>query len=82
MGVLERLFSRSSRIPSAWAAHLSALRRPPARHLLQQLTPGNVLGYEASTGAIKSGSLLEFVLEQKQTHPDKVSSYEYTLHIL
>jgi len=62
---------------------LEALEKPAARNLVEQLIPGNALGYDqnsskrvlsrsSKSAPVKSGSLLHFITEQKRLHPTKI----------
>ncbi|CAM9461786.1 unnamed protein product, partial [Discosporangium mesarthrocarpum] len=70
-----------------WAEHLRALLKPEARAMLEDLVPDNPLGYcpaasrragkangsgACTTATVAKGSLLEYVLQQKELHPTKV----------
>lgn len=49
------------------------LTKPETRKVAMQLTSDNKLGYRSQKGgAIGKGSLLRYVLEQKEKHPTKV----------
>lgn len=49
------------------------LTKPETRKVAMQLTSDNKLGYRSSRGGpVSKGSLLRYVLEQKEKHPTKV----------
>lgn len=49
------------------------LTKPESRKVATQLSSTNKLGYQSSRGkTVGKGSLLEFVLQQKEKHPTKV----------
>lgn len=50
-----------------------SLTKPEARKVAMQLSSANKLGYVSTRGGpVGKGSLLEFVLAQKEKHPTKV----------
>jgi MutS domain I len=61
-----------NKISKYWMQRLMQLPQGTARNLVSQLVPRNEVGYEATTGAAKKGSLVEFYIDQKIEHPDKV----------
>lgn len=49
------------------------LTKPETRKVAMQLTGDNKLGYRSSKGGpVGKGTLLEYVVEQKEKHPTKV----------
>lgn len=51
-----------------------SLTKPETRKVAMQLTSDNKLGYRSQKGGpVSKGSLLQYVLEQKEKHPTKVS---------
>lgn len=56
-----------------WMDPLLRLTKPETRKVATQLANTNKLGYVSSRGGtVGKGSLLEFVLKQKELHPTKV----------
>ncbi|CAM9511477.1 unnamed protein product [Ectocarpus sp. 12 AP-2014] len=56
-----------------WMGPLMALTKPETRKTAMQLTADNKLGYRSSKGGpVSKGTLLQYVLEQKEKHPTKV----------
>uniref|UniRef100_A0A0K6S9E2 DNA mismatch repair proteins mutS family domain-containing protein n=1 Tax=Chromera velia CCMP2878 TaxID=1169474 RepID=A0A0K6S9E2_9ALVE len=55
-----------------WDAKLEALTRHSARQLVPLLSDRNALGFEASEGMRKEGTLFAEVLAWKEAHPEKV----------
>lgn len=49
------------------------LTKPETRKVAMQLTSDNKLGYRSQKGGpVSKGSLLQYVIEQKEKHPTKV----------
>lgn len=56
-----------------WMDSLMRLTKPESRKVAMQLSNTNKLGYQSTRGGpVGKGSLLEFVLKQKEKHPTKV----------
>ncbi|CAN0369793.1 unnamed protein product, partial [Hapterophycus canaliculatus] len=56
-----------------WMGPLMRLTKPETRKVAMQLTSDNKLGYRSSKGGpVGKGTLLEYVVEQKEKHPTKV----------
>ena len=57
-----------------WMEPLMGLTKPETRKVAMQLTSDNKLGYRSQKGGpVSKGSLLQYVIEQKDKHPTKVS---------
>jgi hypothetical protein len=69
---LDFLRPKKSRLDPRWLNRLERVQRPAAKALISQLTADNELGFVAATGPAKKGTLLEYVMQQKSAHPDKV----------
>jgi hypothetical protein len=69
----DHITQQSSQITGYWIDMLRAVDRPSAVNLIRQLVPDNALGFEgALKGPAKKGSLVDFAIEQKKKHLDKV----------
>lgn len=65
--------SRRQGLDRYWMEPLMSLTKPEARRVAMQLSNANKLGYVSTRGGpVGKGSLLEFVLTQKEKHPTKV----------
>ena len=65
--LITHLEGPSSRINDYWLKQLKRVERQVARDMISKLTPDNAVGFE------NGGSrLLQFTLEQKKEHPEKV----------
>ncbi|CAM9602446.1 unnamed protein product, partial [Ectocarpus sp. 4 AP-2014] len=70
---LKALVGVSTGPHSYWMGPLMALTKPETRKNAMQLTADNKLGYRSSKGGpVSKGTLLQYVLEQKEKHPTKV----------
>jgi hypothetical protein len=67
---IERL--RGKKITDYWLSELNKLDRPSARVLISQLNADTPLGFEPVTGPARKGTLLDFTIQQKTEHEDKV----------
>jgi hypothetical protein len=67
---IERL--RGKKITNYWLSELAKLDRPSARMLIPQLNADTPLGFEPATGPVKKGTFLEYTIQQKIEHEDKV----------
>lgn len=61
-----------SKISTNSLKRLKFLHKPTVRQLIPELVKENELGYQPSSGAIGKGTLVDFVVEQKRLHPDKI----------
>ena len=69
----DHITQKSSQITDYWIDMLRAVDRPSAANLIRQLVPDNALGFEgALKGPAKKGTLVDFAIEQKKKHLDKV----------
>jgi hypothetical protein len=79
------LSAADSRFPHYWIERLHLLDKPAARALIPQLIPGNPLGFDPlantkgsgsgvsdSRGLARQGTLLDYTIQQKKKHPDKI----------
>lgn len=58
------------------------LTKPETRKVAMQLTSDNKLGYRSQKGGpVSKGSLLQYVIEQKEKHPTKVGFVPCRLRI-
>lgn len=72
---LRGLVVSSQGLDRYWMEPLMSLTKPEARKVAMQLSSANKLGYVSTRGGpVGKGSLLEFVLAQKEKHPTKVIS--------
>lgn len=62
----------NSSIHPFWLDQLDVVDRPAARALIPQLTSDNCLGYLPASGPPKKGTLLQYVITQKEMHPTKI----------
>ena len=65
-------FLQGKKISKYWLHELSKLTKPAAKMLIPQLNGDTPLGYEPITGPAKKGTLLDFTIQQKYEHEDKV----------
>lgn len=65
-------FLKFSKISNYWIHQLSRLEKSSVRLLIPHLTTNNLLGFEASNGPPKKGTLLDFTIKQKMLHEDKI----------
>jgi DNA mismatch repair ATPase MutS len=49
-----------------------SLNKPNAKALVQQLVPLNPLGYVPNSGQFREGTLLNYVIQEKKKHLDKI----------
>jgi hypothetical protein len=71
--IIQHLSNSDSHITKYWLNELVKIRRPVARDLIKLLIPHNVMGFEAKVGqVVKSGTLVEFTINQKLQYPDHV----------
>lgn len=73
---VETLFSlpeAKRKLHISWKERLLRLERPTSRHLIRQLTPSNSLGFDSGKDMTKKGTLLEYAMQQKALHPEKVA---------
>lgn len=69
----DHITKKTSYISSYWIQQLKRIDRPSAKNLIPLLVPDNVLGYEGVIkGPARKGTLVDYVLEQKKKHEDKV----------
>lgn len=69
----DHITQQSSQITDYWIDMLRAVDRPSAVNLIRQLVPDNALGFEGMLkGPAKKGTLMDFAIEQKKKHLDKV----------
>lgn len=74
---VEALFYQQSKIDTYWKEQLLSVTKPSARNMVLQLKTDCPMGYDPSaapksseTTAVKAGSLLAFVRENKKRYPD------------
>lgn len=77
----DHLGSATSKVDPYWIEQLQQLNRPIAKSLLTQLVPDNALGFDFTNNGktttsnktiLRVGSFLDFTLQQKIKHPNKV----------
>lgn len=69
----DHITQKSSQITDYWIDVLRTVDRPSAVNLIRQLVPDNALGFEGVLkGPAKKGTLVDFAIEQKKKHLDKV----------
>eukprot|EP00981_Chlorochromonas_danica_P002201 scaffold437_cov168-Ochromonas_danica.AAC.18 len=79
---LSHLQGTNSQISPYWIEQLKRLEKANAKALIAQLVADNPLGFESSAGAAanggrsssspRSGTLLDYTIEQKKKHPNKI----------
>lgn len=69
---LASLAEPSSKLPSHALKLLHNLKKHSVRVLIPELTKDNELGYLPHSGVVSRGTLVDFVVEQKRLHPDKI----------
>jgi hypothetical protein len=62
----------NSKVSHYWLEQLSGVEKPIAKSLISQLTSLNVAGYLPSTGPVREGTLVDFYIQEKVKHPDKI----------
>ncbi len=62
----------SSKLSSVSWDHLRRLQKNTVRNLIPELTNENELGFKPYSGLISKGTLVDFVVQQKRLHPEKV----------
>jgi len=70
---LDHITQKSSQITEYWIDMLRAVDRPSAANLIRLLVPDNALGFEGAVkGPARKGTLVDYAIEQKKKHFDKV----------
>jgi hypothetical protein len=69
---LTTLSDPSSKLSSHALKQLQILKKNSVRILIPELTKDNELGYLPHSGTVSRGTLVDFVVEQKRLHPDKI----------
>lgn len=69
----DHLTGKKSQVDPFWIEQLSRIEKPVARSLIPLLIDENALGFESqATGVARKGTLLEFAINQKILHREKV----------
>lgn len=69
---IQELFSTRNLIHPYWQSKLERVSRPSAQSLIRKLVPDNPLGFSPASGLLKEGTLLNFIMEEKKKHYDKI----------
>ena len=69
--LLSHIYTKKNKLSDYWIQQLERVRRPAALRLLKQVVTDNELGFEPAN-EVRAGTLLEYVLKQKQKYHDKV----------
>ena len=73
--LVENLFSipePTRKLHGYWKDRILRLERPTTKNLVKQLIASNPLGFDSGKDVLKKGTLLEYAMQQKALHPDKI----------
>lgn len=66
------ILKQSSKISEISLNWLKLVQKNSVKTLISELTNENELGYRPYSGNVTKGTLVNFVIEQKRLHPDKI----------